>query len=257
MAEPIENCASPRACVEARVEAGADRLKLIPTGIINFQQGRVTTEPQMTTEEIAALVAAANSFHKQTFAHASGDDGIERAIDGGVDSIEHGFFIRDDQLARLRDRQIAWVPTFAPVQEQVDHAGVMGWDERVVANLEKILEQHAASLVKAHELGVRIIAGSDAGSVGVAHGHGFLRELELMEHAGLTPLSVLNAATGASSDRLAFKEKFGRIKPGYLSRFMLTRHSPLERISNLKRERVVIFDGAVFECGDDADAGGM
>jgi imidazolonepropionase-like amidohydrolase len=133
----------------------------------------------------------------------------------------------------------------------------MGWDERVVSNLKKILEQHAASLVKAHELGVQIIAGSDAGSCGVAHGHGFLRELELMEQAGLTPLSVINSATGASSDRLAFKEKFGRIKPGYLSRFILTRHSPLERISNLKRERVVIFDGAGLECGDDADATGM
>src|SRR5262249_14752535 len=155
------------------------------------------------------------------------DDGIERAIDGGVDSIEHGFFIREDQLARMRDRQIAWVPTFAPVQEQVDHADVMSWDQRVVSNLKKILEQHAAGLVKAHELGVQIIAGSDAGSCGVAHGHGFLHELELMERAGLAPLAVLNAATGASSNRLAFQEKFGRIEPGYLSRFILTRHSPL------------------------------
>ena len=173
MAEPIENFASPRDCVEARVKAGADRIKLIPTGIINFKAGAVTSEPQMSTEEVSAIVQAAKSFGKQTFAHASGDDGIERAIDGGVDSIEHGFFMRDDQLARLRDRQIAWVPTFAPVQEQVDHADQMGWDERVVSNLKRILEQHAASLVKAHELGVQIIAGSDAGSVGVGHGHGF------------------------------------------------------------------------------------
>ena len=78
-----------------------------------------------------------------------------------------------------------------------------------------------------------------------------------MERAGLPPLSVINFATGASSDRLAFKQKFGRIKPGYLSRFILNRHSPLERISNLKRERFVIFDGAALECGDDADATGM
>ena len=126
MAEPIENFTSPRACVEARVKAGADRIKLIPTGIINFKAGAVTTEPQMSTEEVSEIVQAAKSFGKQTFAHASGDNGIERAIDGGVDSIEHGFFMRDDQLARLRDRQIAWVPTFAPVQEQVDHADADG-----------------------------------------------------------------------------------------------------------------------------------
>ena len=62
MADPIENHASLRACVESRIKAGADRIKLIPTGIINFKKGAVTTEPQMTTEEILKLVAAAKSF---------------------------------------------------------------------------------------------------------------------------------------------------------------------------------------------------
>ena len=138
----------------------------------------------MTAAEISALVLAAKSFGRQTFAHASGDTGIGRAIEGRVDSVEHGFFIRKDQLARMRDRQIARAPTFAPVQAQVDHASLTGWDEKAVANIRKILDQHAASLVKAHEMGVLILAGSDAGSYGVAHGLGFLRELELMEQAG-------------------------------------------------------------------------
>ena len=142
MAEPIEDFAStPRQCVEARVKAGADRIKLIPTGIINFKKGAVTAEPQMTTEELPEFVAAAKIVRpSRRFAHASGDAGIDRAIDGGVDSIEHGFFVRDDQLAKMRDRQIAWVPTFAPVQEQVDHADRMGWDAEVVANLKNILD---------------------------------------------------------------------------------------------------------------------
>jgi imidazolonepropionase-like amidohydrolase len=163
-----------------------------------------------------------------------------------VDSVEHGFFVREDQLARMRDRQIAWVPTFAPVQKQVDHADRMGWDAEVVSNLRRILDQHAASVAKAHAMGVQIIAGSDAGAYGVAHGIGFLEELELMERAGLTPLSVINSATGVSSNRLGFHEKFGQIKPGYLSRFILTRHSPLDCISNLRKDRLTVFDGDVF-----------
>ena len=203
------------------------------------------------------IVAAAKSFGKQTFAHASGDAGIERVIDGGVDSVEHGFFVRDDQLAKMRDRQTAWVPTFAPVQVQVDHADMMGWDGEVVSNLNKILEQHALSLVKAHEMGVQIIAGSDAGSVGVAHGIGFLRELELMERAGLSPLAVINATTGTSSSRLAFREKFGQIKPGFQSRFMFTRHSPLESVSNLRKQKCVVFDGAVFAGDENFDPAGL
>ena len=257
MGEPIENFASPRQCVEARVEAGADRIKLIPTGIINLKRGAVTTEPQMTAEEVGDLVAAAKSFSRQTFAHASGDAGIDCAINGGVDSIEHGYFVRDDQLSRMRDRQIAWVPTFAPVQKQIDHAGLMGWDAEVVGNLRRILDQHAASLIKAHELGVQIIAGSDAGSYGVAHGLGFLEELELMQRAGLSPLAVINSATGTGSERLDFKEKFGQIKPGFLSRFIFTRHSPLKTIANLRKHRLVIFHDAVFDTDESFDPAGL
>jgi len=257
MGGPIEDFAVPKACVENRVQAGADRIKLIPTGIINMKKGAVTTEPQMTTPEICELVTAAKSFGKQTFAHASGDAGIDRAIDGCVDSVEHGFFVRDDQLAKMRDRQIAWVPTFAPVQKQIDHADRMGWDADAVGSLKRILDQHGVSLIKAHELGVRIIAGSDAGSYGVQHGLGFLDELELMERAGLSPHTVINSATGAGSERLEFKEKFGQIKPGFLSRFILTRHSPLKTVANLRKDKVVIFHDAVFETGESFDPVGL
>lgn len=257
MADPIENHASLRAVVEARVAAGADRIKLIPTGIINFKKAAVTAEPQMTTDEVKELVAAAKSFHRQTFAHASGDLGIDRAIDGGVDSIEHGFFLRDDQLAKLRDTRTAWVPTFAPVQKQVDHAAIMKWEPDIVTNLRGILDRHAASLAKAHAMGVLIVAGSDAGSYGVAHGVDFLYELELMERAGMPSLAVINAATGVSSERFDYKEKLGRIAPGYRSRFILTRHSPLETVSNLRRSRTVIFDGEVFETPENTDPRGL
>ena len=257
MAAPLEDHPSPRHCVEARVATGADRIKIIPTGIINFHAGAVTTEPQMTAGEVSELAGAARAFGRQTFAHASGDKGIERAIEGGVDSIEHGFFIRDDQLARMRNRGIAWVPTIAPVQMQLDHAAKMGWNDKVASKLRRILDNHAASLLRAWNLGVILIAGSDAGSCGVAHGHGLLYELELMERAGLPASAVLHAATGASASRLAFKERFGLIKPGHLSRFILTRHAPLDTISNLRKPRVIVFDGAVFEPGGEADAPGL
>lgn len=245
MGGALEDYASPAECVAARIADGADRIKLIPTGIINFKQGTVTTEPQMTVEELRQLVAAAQAAGRQTFAHASGDAGIERVIESGVDSVEHGFFVRDDQLARMRDRRIAWVPTFAPVQLQVDHAERFGWDATVVGHLQRILDNHAASLAKAHAMGVLVIAGSDAGSCGVAHGLGLLDELDLMEQAGLPPIAVINAATGVSAGRLGFHQKIGRIEPGWRSRFILTRHSPLEGVVNLQQPRTVVFDGQV------------
>ncbi len=257
MGGALEDFSSARECIKNRVEAGADRIKLIPTGIINFKKGAVTAPPQMSKEEVYELVKAAKEFRKQTFAHASGDDGIEHAIEGGVDSVEHGFFVREDQLARMRDRRIAWVPTFAPVQEQVDHADVMGWGQEVVMNLEKILDQHAKSLVKAQEMGVIIIAGSDAGSVGVAHGYGFLYELELMEKAGLSAIDVINAATGNSSGRLGYREKFGVIKKGYKSRFIIMENSPLEKIANLRKNKIAVYDGVAYEGREDIDVSGL
>jgi imidazolonepropionase-like amidohydrolase len=257
MAEPIENHRSLEDCVESRIKAGADRIKLIATDIIDFREGRVVKEPQMTAWEVAELVRAAKQFGKQTFAHASGDAGIEHVIAGGVDSVEHGFFIRQDQLARMRDRQIAWVPTFAPVQNQIDHADDMGWDESIISNLRKILDQHSSSIIKAHEMGVRIIAGSDAGAYGVAHGVGFLDELELMERAGLPALSVINAATGNSANRLAYEEKLGQIKQGYRSRFIVTEHSPLQTIANLKKNKYVVYDGAVYDSNTSIDSRGL
>jgi len=174
-----------------------------------------------------------------------------------VDSVEHGFFVRDDQLAKMRDRRTAWVPTFAPVQLQVNEARRYGWDATVVGNLQRILDQHAASLVKAHALGVLIVAGSDAGSCGVAHGTGLLYELELMQQAGLPPLAVINAATGVSAGRLGYREPFGRIAPGSLSRFIFTRHSPLETVANLRRGKVVVFDGQALASSDTIDTAGL
>jgi len=251
MAEPSEEFPTPEACVEARVRAGADRIKLIATGIIDFKKARVTSAPQMDAAEIAAYVAAARRLGRQTFAHASGDAGIEAVIEGGVDSVEHGFFIRDDQLARMRDRRIAWVPTFVPVHKQVAHAAAIGWDAGVVANLRGILEKHAASLARAHAMGVLIAAGSDAGSFAVAHGRGLFEELELMERAGLPAVAVINAATGVSAARFGYREPLGRIAPGSRSRFILTGHSPLATVANLRQPRVVVFDGRVLE-GDGA-----
>src|SRR5581483_11276325 len=116
---------------------------------------------------------------------------------------------------------------------------IMKWEPDVVANLRRILDHHAASLVRAQAMGVIVIAGSDAGSYGVAHGVHFIFELELMERAGLSPLAVINAATGVSARRFAYREKIGRIEPGWKSRFILTPHSPLTSVSNLRRARTI------------------
>ncbi len=257
MGEPIEDHASPANCVAARVAAGADRIKLLVSGIINFKVGQVTVPPQMPAEEVKELVRAAKSHGRQTFAHASGTEGVENSILGGVTTVEHGFFITEDQLAKMRDRQIGWVPTFAPVQLQIDRAAELGWDDQVVSNLKRIIESHQQMLRRAYSMRVKVIAGSDAGSCGVPHGIGLLEELRHMERAGMPPIAILRAATGISSAMLDFPEPIGQITPGFRARFIITQHDPLETVANLQKEKTVVFDGAAIHSPDDMSTDGL
>jgi imidazolonepropionase-like amidohydrolase len=257
MGEPIEEHASAADCVAERLAAGADRIKLLVSGIINFKAGRVTAPPQMPADEVAAIVGAARSAACQTFAHASGADGIENAIEGGVDTVEHGFFVTRDQLARMRDRQVGWVPTFAPVALQLVQADELGHSREVAGHLERILAEHGAMLCHAAQFGVPIIAGSDAGSCGVPHGLGLHDELVHMERAGLAPMSVLRSATGTSGRRLHIPEAIGRVAPGYRSRMILTVHDPLSTVENLRREKLVLFDGLAIHCPAQLDSTGL
>ena len=257
MGQPIEDHASPAACVAARVAAGADRIKLLVSGIINFKVGQVTTPPQMSIDEVRELVAAARKHGKQTFAHASGTEGVEHSIEGGVTTVEHGFFITEQQLKKMRDRDIAWVPTFAPVQLQIDRAQELGWSDEIVGHLKRIIDSHRAMLRRAHELGVTILAGSDAGSCGVPHAAGLLQEMHQMEQAGLPARAVIRAATGASAATLEFPERIGRIAPLFRSRFIVTRHDPLETVANLQKDKTTLFDGQCVGCNEKISTDGL
>ncbi|MDO8545048.1 MAG: amidohydrolase family protein [Opitutaceae bacterium] len=242
--KPLEDHANIESCVQARVAAGADHIKIVPTGIINFAKGLVVAKPQFSIEEIQQFKQAAHAQQKHLMAHASGDIGVGYAIEGGVDTVEHGFFITDDQLAGMRDKEIAWVPTFTPVQEQLDHADLMGWTGETLDHLSRILENHACSLQKAMALGVNVLVGSDAGSCGVAHGTGLFYEMELLEKAGMPTLNILCQATHGNNNVLTGKQPYGSLEKGFRPRFIVTGNNPLETVKNLSRERLVVFDGA-------------
>jgi imidazolonepropionase-like amidohydrolase len=257
MGQPLEDHSSCATCVAARVANGSDRIKLIVSGIINFKQGKVTTPPQLSVEEVKVLVEASHQHGRQAFAHASGTEGVENSIEGGVNTIEHGFFVTEEQLARMRDRRIGWVPTLSPVQVQIDRAKELGWNDAVVSNLKCIIEGHQGMLLRAYEIGVRIIAGSDAGSCGVPHGIGLLQELERMQHAGIPAMAVIQSATSVGSELLDFPEPIGRIAPGYRSRFILTQHDPLATVANLQNPKSVLFDGKMIHKDGEVVLGGL
>ncbi|TAK48206.1 MAG: hypothetical protein EPO23_09015 [Xanthobacteraceae bacterium] len=222
-----------------------DDIKIILTGIIDFVAGTVKGEPQFNREELTDIVTTAHRLGRKTFAHCSGLAGLEVAVAAGVDSIEHGFFMTRDILARMADKNIAWVPTFSPVHFQWARPEVAGWDGATVDNLRRILDSHSEHTAIAHELGVMLVAGSDAGSHGVDHGSSLIDELFHFLHAGLPMESVLTSAT--SRPRKLWGLPPASIAAGQDAELIVLDRSPFEQPDALRAVRQVIVGNACAE----------
>jgi len=172
-----------------------DDLKIIETGIIDFESGTVKGDPQFDLDSLKLIVRRARDAGIRSFAHCSGTEGIAVAVEAGVDSIEHGFFMTGDILRRMADRGTAWVPTFSPVHFQWQAPEVAGWSPQTVAKLRGILDAHEEHVALAAQLGVNLVAGSDAGSPGVEHGAGLIDELFHFLRCGMTMEQTLRTAT--------------------------------------------------------------
>jgi imidazolonepropionase-like amidohydrolase len=159
-------------------------------------------------------------------------------VAAGVDSIEHGYFMTRDILGRMADKGIAWVPTFSPVHFQWAFPQHAGWDQATVANLSRILDDHAEQVALAHDLGVPIIAGSDAGSPGVDHGGGLIDELLHLLRAGLPMPAVLRAAT--SRPRALWDMEPARIARGDRADLILLDRSPFDDPGALREVHLLL-----------------
>lgn len=215
----------------------ADDLKIIETGIIDFAEGCVKGEPQFDLSALSLIVYTARECGLKTFAHCSGAEGIDVAIQAGVDSIEHGFFITPDQIGQLADRGIAWVPTFSPVDFQWQRPGLVGWDADTVANLSNILDGHYRSVAMAGDKGVNLVAGSDAGSMGVVHGKALIDELFFFLRAGLSMTQVLRSVT--SVPRKLWQAESADIRVGNKVDIVALAESPFVNADNLWKAEAV------------------
>lgn len=209
-----------------------DEIKIILTGIIDFDAGAVTDEPQFTLAEAELVVTTARACGRQTFAHCSGIRGLAIAAAAGVGSIEHGFFMDRETLALMRDKQVAWTPTFGPVHFQWAHPEAVGWSPNTIGNLRRILDSHAEHLRIAHEIGVPLLLGTDAGSMGVEHGKAVHEEIRRYLEAGLSLAATLAAATAGNRRHCGLPDPV--LKAGAAFEAMLLDASPFEQLDALQ-----------------------
>ena len=236
MATDVEDAQGIRDSV-AKLAATNDEIKLILTGIIDFDAGAVTDEPQFDLESTRLVVETARAHGRLTFAHCSGEKGLAIAARAGIGSIEHGFFMNRETLAIMRDQQVAWTPTFCPVHFQWAKPEAVGWSANTVGNLRRILDAHAEHLQLADAMGVTLLMGTDAGSMGVEHGRAMFEEIDRYLEAGLSMEHTLKAATGTA--RRHFGHAHARLEPGAPFDAVLLDATPFERASALRHPRQV------------------
>lgn len=237
MAREVSSDDEIRAAVRDIARA-ADDLKIIETGIIDFESGSVKGAPQFDVESLRLIVRCAREHGLRTFAHCSGTEGIAVAVEAGIDSIEHGFFMTEELLRRMADQGTAWVPTFAPVHFQWRRPEAAGWGPDTVLKLGAILEAHREHVARAAQLGVDLVAGSDAGSPGVEHGAGLIDELRFLLDCGLSMEQTLRAAS--SLPRRLWRAESADIRPGARANLALFSADPFRDPANLLRASEVV-----------------
>ena len=222
----------------------SDDIKVILTGIVDFDLAAVKGAPQFDLDGCRTIVASAKGAGRRTLAHCSGADGLALAIDAGFDSIEHGYFMHEEALVAMAKKGITWSPTFSPVDFQWRAPQWCGWSERTLGHLRKILDDHAHQVTLAAELGVPLVCGSDAGSQGVRHGSSLVDEIEFLIEAGLGMEAALAAAT--SVPRRLWGELPAGPTVGARAELVVLEDSPFVDQSALRRVAAVVIGDCVL-----------
>ena len=217
------------------VRAGADVIKCATTGGASSRPGHGPRDGAFNLDEMQALVEEAHALDRRVMCHALGGRGLDIAIEAEVNSIEHGSYLNEDprHLERMAERGIFFVPTLL-VYEYHRKSPQPHVRERAQA----LTEAHVESIKRALAIGVKVVAGTDAGG----HGHpANAGELACLVKAGMTPMQALQAATGWAAECLGQEADLGTVKPGKLADLVAVAGDPLADIAILQdRDKIAL-----------------
>jgi len=230
--------------VRQHYKDGADLIKIMPSGGV-LDESSSSQNPQLTLAEIQAVVAAAHDYGFTVAAHAHGAEAIRRAVIGGVDSIEHGTFMNDEDMKLMKEHGTWYVPTIIAgkyVQEMAARPGY--YPPQIAAKAMKVGPIIQATAGKAYRAGVKIAFGTDAAVY--PHGQN-AREFKYMVDAGMPPMYVLQAATTHAAELLHQSNKLGQLAPGFVGDVVAVPGNPLEDITLMQKVNFVMKDGVVYK----------
>ena len=233
-----------RKAVRERYKNGADVIKITATGGV-MSIAKNGQNPQFTIEEIKAICETAKDYDMTVAAHAHGDEGIQRAIKGGVLTIEHGTLLSDESMKLMKEYGTYYVPTITAGKEVAANAKIPGYyDELVVPKALAIGPKIQSTTERAYKAGVNIAFGSDAGVF--PHGNN-AKEFRFMNEAGIPVIECLQAATIVNSKILSMDSKIGQIKNGFFADIIATKLNPENDIRTLENVIFVMKNGEIYK----------
>ncbi|WP_058366117.1 metal-dependent hydrolase family protein [Haloparvum sedimenti] len=233
--------AEVRKAAREQLHRGADVIKCMATGGV-LTEGAVTGAPELTPDELEALVEAAEPTNTPTAAHAHGDEGIRNAVEAGITSIEHGTFMSAETAELMADEGTYWVPTASALHGIVENGVEAGIPESAVEKAEVSAEHFADAWDRALEAGVTIAMGTDAGTPFNDFAD-IPQEMVHMVEYGLSPAEALEAATVNAADLLGLDD-VGRVAEGHRADLVVLDADPNEDVTAWQSPE------SVFAAGD-------
>ena len=225
--------------IRQQVKEGSDFVKVYETGRDSLVDGHFLTPYQFTAAELRAAVEEAARTGKRVAVHATGEPGARYAVDAGVESVDHAYYLTDETMRLMHEKQIFAVPTFAIAEYFADHAASPAAAERE----RRMQEFHAEQFRRQLAAGVPMAVGSDVGPF--PHGTQ-ARELVLMVKYGMTPLAGLQADLLNGAKLLGWPDQIGALKPGYFADIIAVPGNPLTDIGVLEKVTFVMKGGVVY-----------
>ena len=238
----INSIDDARQAVRQRYKDGSDVIKITATGGV-LSYAKSGDAPQFTVDEVKAIVDTARDYGYRVAAHAHGEEGMYRAVAGGVTSIEHGTYMSDRVMKLMKEKGSWYVPTISAGRFVADKAKIDGYFPDVVRpKAARIGAQIQDTAAKAYRGGVKIAFGTDMG-VG-PHGEN-AKEFVYMVEAGMPAAYALQAATIRAAEVLGVDDQ-GTVEPGKRADIIAMPGDPLADIGNVLKVDFVMKDGVVY-----------
>ncbi|GAB3025691.1 metal-dependent hydrolase family protein [Bowmanella dokdonensis] len=240
----VNGVAEARQAVRQRYKDGADLIKITATGGV-LSVAKSGQNPQFMEDELKAIVDTARDYGMTVAVHAHGKEGMKRAIEAGVTSIEHGTYMDKEVINLMKKHGTYYVPTVLAGNWVAEKAKIDGFFPELVrpkaAAIGPLIQE---TFARAYKAGVKIAFGTDSGVS--AHGDNG-QEFVLMVEAGMPAIEAIRAATYHGAKLLNIEDQLGTVEAGKLADLVAVPGNPIEDISRMNQINFVMKDGQVYK----------